>query len=228
MSNDDKSKTERLDQFDKLTPELEAELKNQIGHFTSDLQFRDFEAAQPKPSIRVMETSVLPGGKMGIGFTVEEKANVLAENLRNLKYSETQTGKTGLFCSRKERTSISASKHPKANELDELELMHKLMRFVSERVLDGRDYTVRYFPIRREVVKDIIFGAETITLFREVLITISNTNEAQIGDLVAFDNSFPKHYESPVVQSDKNLGVYLHWEKEQYGWRLVKVSDRAM
>lgn len=157
----------------------------------------------------------------------QEKSQVLAANLRNTKYSQVQEEKTGLFWARKERTAISASKQPEANELDEAHLLHQLMQGVSQRIADGRDYTVRYFPTKREVVKNLPFGSESIILYREVLITISTINDAQIGDLVTFDNSsFPRYENSPVVQSDKNLGVYLHWEKEQHGWRLVKVTDR--
>lgn len=159
----------------------------------------------------------------------QEKSQFLAANLRNTKYAEPQNGKTGLFWARKERTAISASKQPKANELDEAHLLHQLMQGVSQRIADGRDYTVRYFPTKREIVKDLPFGSESIILYREVLITISNTHDAQIGDLVAFGNSsFPRYENSPVVQSDKNLGLYLHWEKEQHGWRLVQVSEKAI
>lgn len=135
-----------------------------------------------------------------------------------------ETSKTGIFMS-----EIRVNEHlpHQSAKVIEKRLLQNLMQFVGECISDGRDYTVRFFPVRYELEKDER-GFETGIFSQQALITVSYIEAARIGDVVVFKNWQPEPHLRNVIRRDDNSGLYQFWEKQEYGHRLVKVSEKAI
>jgi hypothetical protein len=105
-------------------------------------------------------------------------------------------------------------------ELGKQKVNMVLMEFVGNACLDGREYCIRFGPFR---VTDVavttdLYGVNSVSVSREVLITLKNPQEVREGELLTMGTNW-------VNYTVDRRPPYGEWLETADGWRLYKKQD---